>query len=110
MAELAGRMGELAEVERAAGRIAARNGHGRAAGEGIAAAGGVVSELERCLKELEALGVEVRDVATGLLDFPALRDGEEVLLCWRLGEPEVAWWHRREDGFAGRQPIDWDEQ
>jgi hypothetical protein len=47
----------------------------------------------------------VKDIDTGLLDFPSLRGGEEVLLCWRLGEDEVAWWHRPEDGFAGRQPL-----
>jgi hypothetical protein len=55
--------------------------------------------------ELAALGVQVKDLDTGLVDFPALRDGEEVLLCWRLGEDEVGWWHRIEDGFAGRRPL-----
>ena len=42
---------------------------------------------------------------SGLIDFPALRRGETVLLCWQLGEDEVAFWHGLEDGFAGRQPL-----
>ncbi len=65
-------------------------------------AGGVVAELE-------ALGVVVKDLDTGLLDFPALRDGEEVELCWQLGERSVAHWHELGVGYAGRKPIDWDE-
>ena len=63
--------------------------------------------LERCLGELVAMGVEVKDIGSGLVDFPALYGDEEVLLCWRVGEPTVACWHRREYGFAGRKPIDW---
>ncbi len=59
-------------------------------------------ELE---KELGQLGVELKDYFTGLLDFPCLMNGREVLLCWRLGEPEVAHWHELEDGFAGRQKL-----
>jgi hypothetical protein len=50
----------------------------------------------------------VKDPETGLLDFPALRGGEEVLLCWRAGEDAVEWWHGRDEGFAGRRRIDWD--
>ena len=51
-------------------------------------------------------GVIVKDLDTGLVDFPALRDGEEILLCWRLGEDEVAYWHGLEEGFAGRKRLD----
>jgi hypothetical protein len=61
--------------------------------------------LARCLRDLSALGVQVKDLERGLVDFPALRDGEEVLLCWELGEDEVAYWHGVDDGFAGRQPL-----
>jgi hypothetical protein len=57
------------------------------------------------LSELEALDIVVRDVERGLIDFPALRDGDEVYLCWVLGEPEVAFWHGLDAGFAGRQPL-----
>jgi hypothetical protein len=58
--------------------------------------------------ELTALGVQVKDADTGLLDFPAVRDGEPVLLCWRLGEDEVGFWHGLEDGYAGRRPLPFD--
>ena len=54
---------------------------------------------------LQALGVLVKDLDSGLLDFPALREGEEVLLCWQLGEDEVAHWHGLDEGFAGRKPL-----
>jgi hypothetical protein len=57
------------------------------------------------VEELTSLGVLVKDVDSGLVDFPALRDGEEVLLCWQVGEPEVAHWHGLEEGFAGRKPL-----
>ena len=51
------------------------------------------------------VGAIVKDLDSGLLDFPSIRDGVEVLLCWRLGEDEVGWWHGPEDGFAGRHPL-----
>jgi hypothetical protein len=66
----------------------------------------LLGELEGCVSELRRLGVEVKDLESGLVDFPSVRDGEEVLLCWRVGEPAVEWWHRREEGFAGRRRID----
>ena len=55
--------------------------------------------------EIGTHGAEVKDLDTGLIDFPALRHGETVLLCWQLGEDEIAWWHTVEDGFAGRRPL-----
>jgi hypothetical protein len=55
--------------------------------------------------DLQELGVLVKDLDTGLVDFPALRDGRQVLLCWQLGEASVAFWHGPEDGFAGRRPL-----
>jgi hypothetical protein len=64
-----------------------------------------VSALADLVEEVHALGVVVKDLDSGLVDFPGLRDGEPILLCWRLGEDEVGWWHRPEDGFAGRQPL-----
>ena len=63
------------------------------------------TELGKALEEIQALGVIVKDLDTGLVDFPSIRDGQEVLLCWHLGEDEVAFWHGYDDGFAGRQPI-----
>jgi hypothetical protein len=61
--------------------------------------------VARAVEELQALGVLVKDLDRGLVDFPALRDGEEVLLCWQVGEGEVAYWHGLEEGFAGRKPL-----
>jgi hypothetical protein len=63
------------------------------------------TELAGALEEIQALGVVVKDLDTGLVDFPSVRDGRDVLLCWRLGEDEVAFWHGYDDGFAGRRPI-----
>ena len=62
----------------------------------------------RCVAELERLGVLVKDLDQGLVDFPALRGGEEVLLCWQVGEDEVAFWHGVDEGFAGRKPLPFD--
>lgn len=62
--------------------------------------------VARCVNGIHELGALVKDADTGLIDFPALRDGEEILLCWQLGEDEVAYWHGLEDGYAGRQPLD----
>ena len=62
--------------------------------------------VARAVDELQRLGVLVKDLDRGLVDFPALRDGEEVLLCWQVGEGEVAYWHGLEEGFAGRKPLD----
>jgi hypothetical protein len=84
------------------------NGGGMPPAE-LAAAAAEVDEIARGLAslvdEITALGVQVKDLDEGLVDFPALRRGETVLLCWRLGEDEIAYWHRVEDGFAGRRPL-----
>jgi hypothetical protein len=63
------------------------------------------ARLSDYIEELNSLGVELKGF-DGLCDFPSLRDGREVYLCWRLGEPQVAHWHEVRSGFAGRQPID----
>jgi hypothetical protein len=56
--------------------------------------------------ELDALGVQIKDYARGLIDFPSMREGRVVLLCWQLGEgDEIEWWHDVDAGFAGRQPL-----
>lgn len=64
-----------------------------------------VGRLQALLDEIESTGVVLRDPESGLCDFPAVRDGEDVYLCWRLDEDEVGWWHPRDTGFAGRQPL-----
>jgi hypothetical protein len=62
-------------------------------------------QLTSLVEELRQVGVELKDLDTGLLDFPAQLEGREICLCWQRGEPEVAFWHERDAGFAGRQPI-----
>jgi hypothetical protein len=61
--------------------------------------------VARAAAGLQRLGVLVKDLDTGLLDFPALHEGQEILLCWQLGEAEVAHWHGLEEGYAGRKPL-----
>ena len=61
--------------------------------------------LAGTIGEIQAMGVLVKDLDTGLVDFPGQRAGEDILLCWQLGEDEVAFWHGLEDGYAGRQPL-----
>jgi hypothetical protein len=61
--------------------------------------------VKTALKEIQARGVLVKDVNSGLLDFPSLREGRIVFLCWRYDEPSVSFWHDLNAGFAGRQPI-----
>ena len=63
------------------------------------------TELAAIVDELHELGVQVKDLDSGLVDFPSFRDGQQVLLCWRLGEDEVAFWHGLDEGFAGRHPL-----
>ncbi len=57
------------------------------------------------LVELRAREVVLRDLERGLVDFPALRDGQEIYLCWEEGEDEIAFWHDQDSGYAGRQPL-----
>ena len=61
--------------------------------------------LRETLAELADLGIQVKDVDRGLIDFPAIVEGQDALLCWQLGEPRIAYWHTPEDGFAGRRPL-----
>jgi hypothetical protein len=63
------------------------------------------AELASCVVRIQDLGVLVKDLDRGLVDFPALRGGEEVLLCWHVGEDEIAYWHGLEEGYAGRKPL-----
>jgi hypothetical protein len=62
--------------------------------------------LDVLVHQIQDLGVLIKDINLGLLDFPALKDGRGVYLCWRYGEGEIAYWHEIEAGFAGRQPIE----
>ena len=64
--------------------------------------------VKEAIETIQELGVLVKDLDTGLIDFPTWYRGEEVLLCWRLGETGIAHWHGMEEGFRGRKPIDRD--
>jgi len=65
-----------------------------------------MSLLKQVVEKLQEAGVLVKDLDRGLVDFPALYRGNEVYLCWKLGENEIAWWHGVDEGFRGRKPID----
>lgn len=69
-----------------------------------------VADLTRRLSErardVAESGAVIKDLEMGLLDFPALREGREVYLCWRLGEERIGWWHEIDAGLSGRQPLD----
>ena len=83
-------------------------GNGHLAADVAATRQGVrtaAARLESLISELGGLGVELKGIEEGLCDFPSQRDGRVVLLCYRLGEDTIAWWHEVDTGFAGRQPL-----
>jgi hypothetical protein len=65
-----------------------------------------IQRVKDALAEIDAMGVQVKDLDIGLLDFPCEVDGRTVLLCWKLGEKSIQHWHSVSEGFAGRKPID----
>jgi hypothetical protein len=65
-----------------------------------------LKQVRETIAEIDAIGVQVKDLDTGLLDFPFRLDDEVVLLCWRMGESAIEHWHTVESGFQGRQPVD----
>ena len=65
-----------------------------------------LKQVRESIAEIDAIGVQVKDLDSGLLDFPCRVDDEVVLLCWRMGEPAIEHWHTVEAGFQGRQPVD----
>ncbi len=66
----------------------------------------LAQRLRELVEEIQGYGCQVKDLDKGLIDFPTRYRGRQVLLCWRLGEPRIAYWHAPEEGFAGRKPID----
>lgn len=83
-------------LERAKGAVVGTTGNGHQ----------TANTLEQVVADLEAEGIVLRDLGSGLVDFPARAPaGRGYWLCWLAGEPEIAWWHWPEDGFAGRRPL-----
>jgi len=66
---------------------------------------GLVETLREQVDEIQKTGCLIKDIEVGLVDWPARHHGREVFLCWKYGEPEVAWWHDVDAGFAGRRPV-----
>lgn len=108
--------GILLVIKRAHARLLAYREAAKEAAKGAEGGGGgmvggsryvaVLIELTMRMGELEELGVQLKDYERGLIDFPSLRDGRVILLCWQLGEgDQIEWWHDVEAGFAGRQPL-----
>ena len=106
----------VAGIRRAHAEVAARREAARRAAEGAEQGGGsmpggaryaaALLRLAERAGALDALGVQLKDYARGLIDFPSLRDGRVVLLCWELGEGDhIEWWREVEAGYAGRQPL-----
>ena len=106
----------LKRIQLARKRLASYQDKAKAAAENADQGGGGMSDGLRYANflidftsqtsELDVLGVQLKDFDRGLVDFPSLRDGRVVLLCWQIGEgDELEWWHSVEDGFAGRTPI-----
>jgi hypothetical protein len=104
------------KIQRAHKRILSEEGAAREAAEFAEQGGGGIAngvayaanliDMTSLVSELEALGVQLKDFSRGLIDFPSLRDGRVVLLCWQLGEGDrLEWWHDIDAGFAGRTPL-----
>jgi hypothetical protein len=90
----------MGSAERVNGNIAG-NGGGTESNEYSEA----LAVLKRETERLSADGIILRDIESGLVDFPSEREGRPMLLCWQLGEPEVAFWHPPDTGFSGRRPL-----
>ena len=97
-------------------RLVLLESHAKHAAEGAEFGGGgmpdgmryaqLLVDLSLQTGQLDALGIQLKDYGQGLIDFPSMRDGRVVLLCWKAGEgDQLEWWHDVESGFAGRQPL-----
>jgi hypothetical protein len=103
----------LEALRRARDRLTDAEAHEALAGAAPTNGGGNVGrsvgeaflEVRRLLAELQDLGIVVRDIDRGLIDFPAILEGREAYLCWELGEPRIGFWHDLESGYGGRQPL-----
>jgi hypothetical protein len=66
---------------------------------------GVIDRMQAGVVRIDELGITLREIETGLIDFPAIASGRQIWLCWRLGEGDIAWWHELSDGLSGRQEL-----
>jgi hypothetical protein len=66
---------------------------------------GLIDQMQAGVARIDALGITLRDIESGLIDFPALASGRQIWLCWRLGEDDVEFWHEVSTGFSDRRPI-----
>lgn len=99
--QIMARRDELEQLE----QVAAQNGHAKHAEELTAELDKLVRLLDDCLERLVNADIELRDLDDGLLDFPSLRGARMIWLCWKQGEPDVAYWHELNSGFASRQKL-----
>ncbi len=107
-AEAADRLFEARSDQAELEGISRSNGHGdidSRLSNVRADASSALDALRGVLEKFEERGIPVRDVNSGLIDFPGERDGRKVWLCWRMGEPEVGYWHEVNTGFTDRQPL-----
>lgn len=106
----------LQKIQRSRRQLAKYRRHAQQAAESAEQGGGgmegggqyalIITNFTTEMSELEALGVQLKDFDRGLVDFPSLREGRVVLLCWQLGEgDELEWWHDMDTGFGGRTPL-----
>ncbi len=87
-------------------RVLTDSAPGNGGGEPGTQVGESFLQVRRLLGTLQESGIVIRDIDRGLIDFPSMCDGEEIYLCWELGEDEVEFWHPPEGGFDGRRPLD----
>lgn len=92
---------EFAEIR----KHAQSNGHGKRAQELEKELDGLVHDLNTAIAAIHALGIEVKDLDIGLVDFPSEREGRVVYLCWRMDEPAIVAWHELDGGYMGRHPL-----
>jgi hypothetical protein len=92
--------------ERATTEELSEHAAGNGGGEGSTRYAEAALTFSRGLRQIEAWGVVVRDLDSGICDFRARREGREVYLCWQVGEDRIAYWHELDAGFRGRQPLD----
>src|SRR6267142_2562113 len=96
----------LRKIQRSRRRLSVYREEAKLAAEGAELYATILTNFTEELAELDNLGVQLKDFDRGLIDFPSLREGRVVLLCWQLGEgDELEWWHDMDAGFGGRTPL-----